>query len=508
MIQFLIALFLWSAVGNAETQHWGLAPSDVAFKKSDSRGFSQIEVAGYELSKKIGAPELPVKSLLVAGQPHQIKVDVQTLKNFRQAALKPQPVQEQLCRCANDQKRTFKYDPAAYRQTSPSFEMEYLGMFRGQPITRIDVAMAQYQPATNSVTFFSDVRVSYNAKEFSLQGDSYTDYLIVVPSQLVAGVQSFAAWKESQGYKVTVEEIQTPQLTLQGIATVIAQNYKNNGTDFVLLIGDEDTLPMFKVSTSGGTTPSDLKYFTLDGGADLIPDVFAGRIPATSASEVEIHLAKAIQFEKTGTKDASGVRHVIGIASNEGSSPSDDEYVTSIEDKLKDVYGYESSHYYQNDKKSIPTELNTSINAGAAWLFYMGHGSGYSWPSMYRDYHVTEISKLDNSDDIQPIIIDVACMNGRLLPGYLGTSFTDTTSSNAHGATAYYGGTVNISWHPPAVMARGIAFEHAAKNFKHLGEALLAGQLYLAANWNYKQDVEDNLEWYHLQGDPSMLIQE
>ena len=68
------------------------------------------------------------------------------------------------------------------------------------------------------------------------------------------------------------------------------------------------------------------------------------------------------------------------------------------------------------------------------------------------------------------------------------------------------GGTVNISWHPPALMARGMAFEHAAKNFQHLGEAILAGQLYLTANWNNQSDVVDNYEWYSLQGDPSMNI--
>jgi len=66
---------------------------------------------------------------------------------------------------------------------------------------------------------------------------------------------------------------------------------------------------------------------------------------------------------------------------------------------------------------------------------------------------------------------------------------------------------VNISWHPPAVMARGIAFEHLTKKFHHLGEALMAGQLYLAANWNNQTDIVDNLEWYHLQGDPGMNIE-
>ncbi len=108
------------------------------------------------------------------------------------------------------------------------------------------------------------------------------------------------------------------------------------------------------------------------------------------------------------------------------------------------------------------------------------------------------------------MIIDVACMNGVIQEGYLGSTFMKTATNgeqNPFGVAAYYGGTVNISWHPPAVMATGIASEHLSKKFKHLGEALLAGQLYLAGKWNNQADVIDNFEWYHLQGDPGMNIQ-
>jgi hypothetical protein len=107
---------------------------------------------------------------------------------------------------------------------------------------------------------------------------------------------------------------------------------------------------------------------------------------------------------------------------------------------------------------------------------------------------------------VKPIIIDVACQNGRLISGNLGSNFMKTDGANEFGAAAYYGGSVNISWHPPAIMARGIAFEQTAKKFHHLGEALLAGQLYLAANWTNQAEIIDNFEWYHLQGDPGMNI--
>ena len=77
---------------------------------------------------------------------------------------------------------------------------------------------------------------------------------------------------------------------------------------------------------------------------------------------------------------------------------------------------------------------------------------------------------------------------------------------SAFGAVAYYGGSVNVSWNPPAIMAQGIAFEHLTKKYNFLGQALLAGQLYLAGKWTKQEEVVDNFEWYHLQGDPGLNI--
>lgn len=503
-----VLVFFFSISASAVVETITIPSSRVLIQKDLARStFSNVQVAGLESSKKIGEPALPVKSYLVSGLPQDIQVSVTVSERSLQSDVMPMPVQAQPCRCADDRKLKFEMNEAAYRNAAPAYELTYLGAFRGQPITRLDVRLASYDSTRNAVTIFNSVNVDHSAQPYSFARGTYNDYLIVVPASMADGIQSFAAYKKSQGFNVIVESLQTPQITIKGISDLIAGHYKNSGTDFVLLVGDENALPMHMVNTSGSyQTPSDLNYYTMDGKGDTVPDLFFGRIAATSVTEVSERLNKAMEFEKTGTKDSKGLQRVIGIASNEGSNPSDDEYVTSIGQTFQSKYGYESVHFQQDDSSSIPSELNNSISSGAAWLFYMGHGSGYSWPSMYREYDTNDIAGIENRTAIKPVIIDVACANGRLLPGYLGTSFSDVLTGDAFGAAAYYGGTVNISWHPPAVMAQGLAQEHAAKNFRHLGEALLAGQLHLAANWNNSSDVIDNLEWYILQGDPSMII--
>lgn len=504
-VSFMISVSSW-----ATTEKISFQKEDIQTQRvSHARGeFVKVQVKGFESSKQVGTPELPVKSFLVVGQPKDIQVQLNISVTERTIGVKPFPVQPQLCRCANDRNIQFTLNERAYKNSGKGYSISYLGAFRGTPVSRIDVALAKYEARSNSVIFHREMSLTHSAPVYNFEAsqNEYKDYLIITPESLSAGITEFVDWKKSQGYNVITESLKKEDISLSNISAIIKKHYKDSGSDFVILIGDDQTIPMYKASTSGGSTPSDLKYFTMDDANDYIPDMFYGRIAATTDKDVSIRLQKAIEFDKQAYKNLAGLKHVVGIASNEGSSPSDNEYIKSIESKLETTFGFTTTHLYQNDSKSNPKELNSRLSSGASWLFYMGHGSGTSWPSMYKSYSTYDIANIINLESVKPVIIDVACMNGRVSSGYLGTTFAGVENENALGSAAYYGGTVNISWHPPAVMARGIAFEHATKNFRHLGEALLAGQMYLAANWNSNNDVIDNFEWYHLQGDPGMII--
>ncbi|MGE0634006.1 MAG: C25 family cysteine peptidase [Pseudobdellovibrionaceae bacterium] len=504
----LLSAFAISAQANITTEKVSLSTSTMTIEKQNTRNgtFSRLNMPGIELNKHVGTPELPVRSLLLQGRPGDIKVQMKTTKLETFAGLKPMPVQSQPCRCDVPEK-PFRFNAQSY-ETSSAYTLKYLGAFRGTPITRLDINLAYYDAKANSTVFRTETEFAYDAPVYSFESREYSDYLIIAPASLVEGVNKFADWKRSRGNTVHIETLAAPNNTLAGISAMVKSYYTDKGVDFVIFVGDESTIPMFQVDTSGSSrTPTDLKHFTMDGADDHVPDMFYSRIVATSAIQAEFILSKAIEFEQKSFENMSGLKSMIGIASNEGYNPSDDEYVTSIENKFKSALGIEATHYKQNNSNSKPSELNKSFDNGAVWLTYLGHGSGTSWPSMYQTYTTSHVRGMSNNTSVKPVIIDVACMNGKITSSYLGSSFMKTDSRSPFGAVAYLGGTVNISWHPPAVMARGIAYEHIDKKFKHLGEAILAGQLYLAANWNDEEDVIDNFEWYHLQGDPGMNIE-
>jgi hypothetical protein len=473
--------------------------------------FSKISISGIENSKEVGAPELPVKSWLLEGTPANLQIKLNVKKVEILAGLRPVPVQPQDCRC-EVKKVEFQFNESKYQEPRSAFTLTYLGAFRGTPITRLDVSLGQFDSANNTTTLKTDVDVQWNTREYNFRSGDNRDYLLIVPTQFIDGINEFVQWKKSQGYNVIVEELLSPANNLNSLSAIIKKHYQEDGTDFVMLFGDDSVIPMFKVDTSGSyNTPTDLKHFLMDGAQDKIPDMFYSRISASTVDQVRAQLAKSIEFEQKSFQAQDGMHRIVGIASNEGSSPSDAQYIKSIEEKFVSTLGVEATYLHQDDaQNSNPTMLNSKLNDGAFWLTYLGHGSGTSWPSFNQAYTVAHVQKLNNKPAVKPIIIDVACMNGRISQGYLGTTFmkAETQGEENHfGAVAYYGGTVNISWHPPAIMARGIAFEQMKNNFKHLGEALLAGQIYLAANWNSDSEVMDNLEWYHLQGDPGLNIE-
>lgn len=476
-------------------------------ERSQGQNFSKINLQGFASSKIVGAPELPVKSYLFVGKPEQLNLSVKVVGQHLMANTLPFPVQPEKVRnkdVAPDE--IFYFNDSLYQSKKPIFTTEYLGDYRGTPVTKAVVSMGHYDAAQRSVTLYTDIDVQTPAELFNFRSDATKTLLIVVPEELSSSIETYVQFKKSLGFEVFVETLQYPEITNDSIKTVVAEHFSNHGISFALFVGDG--IPHLSAPTSGSSsTPSDLNYFTVGGDDDFIPDIHAGRITGSSHAEILDRLGKSMEYEQQTMADQDGWTRMIGIASDEGYGPSDNEYILSIEKSFADNFGLTTTHFYQSNPNSNPTELNRQLEIGASWLFYMGHGSGSSWPSMHKTYSVGHLSDLNNQEVVKPIIIDVACMNGRVQSGYLGHSFASILETTpAVGAVAYYGGTVNISWHPPAVMARGIAYKHAENKYEFLGEAILAGQLYLADNYSDKESIQDNFEWYVLQGDPTLAI--
>ena len=175
------------------------------------------------------------------------------------------------------------------------------------------------------------------------------------------------------------------------------------------------------------------------------------------------------------------------------------KFTASSPAEFGNAYGFSFTHFAQNDLDSRPEVINDTFANGVNWLTYMGHGSGTSWASTNITYTVKDIKDMNNAKVNKPVFIDVACMNGKIEKGYAGERLMNEVDGNGDpiGTTMYYGGTVNISWHPPAIMAKGMAIKTVIQGLTNISEIIFAGQLYLSENYNDQTGIVDNFEWMY-----------
>lgn len=479
--------------------------------------FSTVEVKGLENTKEVSRAALPYYSFIVKGAPGELKVSLKKGKAFTIKSFNPAPAKELPCRCAKDKNLNPNIDFSKYQEGRGLYSVEYLGDFRGQRLSKVTVSPMKFRDESFevypelefSLTHIKGSDIEYDISKIEKTGKSNKHFLMVAASHLMAASAELAEYKRSLGFKVKLVNLNTVGKTSEKLKSFLHEEYKRNNYTYALLIGHENSMPTEYVSTSSDAeTPSDLKYFTMGPGDDLIPDVFYGRIVADKASEVLLQLKKIQEYDKRSYRQTAGRDHFVGIASDEGSDPTDVEYMEGFAREFEAAFTIKKSFFFQERSDSNSRNINKALNDGASWLSYIGHGSGESWSSVNRgDYNTTHIKEL-KAGVVKPVIIDVACQNGRFTyEGRLGERFmNESKNGQPIGAVAYYGGSVDISWHPPAVMARGINKAIGTEGVKELGMALLKGQLYLLENYDDRAAAEENLKWYHLFGDPSMKL--
>jgi hypothetical protein len=476
--------------------------------------YTELKVDRLPLTSEPGAPALPFQAVTIDAAPGDVRVAPVLGEPVRVRVGRLLPAQAEPCRCAAPVSAPPFVDKVdAYAAAPSGFVIQSLGDYRGQPVSRVLLFPHKYDPKTGTLLLYPNARfeIRYGAPaKAAASAESLYDYLVIAPRDLTGTLSSWVDWKtSSQGLRfhvVAYEDIGSP--ATDALKAWIHNEYARAQFRYALLVGGKSRIPQQTVeTTTDKNTPSDLPYFTMGGPDDVIPEVLAGRVVADNAETLQRILKKWIDYEQDpGT--APGWRRDIGIASNQGANPSDAEYITAIQDKLKSAFGSEPVYLFQNNPDSNPTSFNGQLATGAMWVTYIGHGSGTDWPSFGTTYGIPNIQALRNASAVKPVWIDVACLNGTLEPSAAGAHLTaDADPSGAPiGVTAYVGGTVLVSWHPPALFARGIAFQLADMVHPILGEAIQAGQRYLTEQTSNVQDIQSNQRWYHLQGDPSLRL--
>jgi len=507
-------------------------------------GFDSVSVKGLVPSPSIGSPELATTGQLIS-VPEGYKAEL-TIIDQKQSEIpnvQIQPAQRKF-RCHTGRAESFAFNSALYQSQSlyPTTvaKLEEVGTLQSLRLMRVAITPVQMDFANKSLKVTTDLKVRVSFRKTSETrnvtalskslyrlaklgtangpglGSSVTidqspeTMLILVADEFKQDIAPLVVWKQQRGYHVEVFTATEAGGTKESIKKFIQQYYDSHTVkpSYLITIGNKTSLPTYMESTASGPAASDLKYSQLSG-EDNIPDLMYGRLVADNKTELETQMNRWISYEKTPEMGASWYHDGMTIASPDGSGPSDKEYAEQIQEILKANTYKNVDSFFASEDAATAANITEATHQGRSWISYFGHGSGTSWASTNDSFGNAQVAKLDNTGKL-PFLIDVACQNASWvkLPKCFGKAWVTqtTTDGKAAGAVAFYGGSVNISWHPPAVMSVGVAKSHFEKKISSLGGSVLAGQLYLFEKMGENEETLDNLRWYNLLGDPSLQM--
>jgi hypothetical protein len=339
--------------------------------------------------------------------------------------------------------------------------------------------------------------------------DEIGKMLIITYDNFYNDILPFASYKDTTSLPTQVVKMSSIGSTSTQIYNYIKNSYDSDNTlTFVLLVGDHAQVPSM-IFRSGGSDPS----YSLVSGNDDYPDIIVGRFSAETNAQVTTMVNRSIMYENM--TEQSWFHKGIGIASDDG--PGDDgeydyQHVRNIRTELLNYHYSSVDELYDGsqggqDAAGDPTVamVSSSVNNGASIINYTGHGNYDRW--MTSNFTNTNVNALTNDNKL-PFIFSVACQNGNFT-GY--TCFSETwlratnnSTSNATGAIAFYGSSVNQGWDPP--MKAQDQFNSLLISDSYFTFGALCFNAALGMMSAYGQEGIDEFKNWNIFGDPSLTV--
>jgi hypothetical protein len=255
------------------------------------------------------------------------------------------------------------------------------------------------------------------------------DWIVITAKDFLASVEPLRLLRENQGLRVKVVSIEDiynefnygliDPKAVKGFLQCAYANWEVPAPVYLFLVGDANAdyrdyfgsgklniVPPHLCHTSLGVTPTDNWYVCMDGPDDVLPDMFIGRIPASSAAMVAAEINKITGFENSTWPAPEKV--LLAADNNE----------MAFEDLNEDLVPYLPSEFgvdrvylrlYPNVEDATQ-DIISSIDQGMMVTNYVGHGSVTNWAGEYM-FDSGDVPALTNPDRLS-FVIAMTCLNG------------------------------------------------------------------------------------------------
>jgi hypothetical protein len=189
-----------------------------------------------------------------------------------------------------------------------------------ETLERVKYALETDLVSGNPRQFSETVRdlILFAEKETPL-GNPVEEYVILTPADsFMVPLSEFAAWKESEGFRVDLwnltEELGEDAGNPHAIRNFLQEHYPDGKLRYLLLVGHRTLIPMLEVySATSGTMLTDYYYADLEGDwdadhdgiygeviddrIDFIPEFICSRIPCKTVAEGTMQLGNSVSYE-------------------------------------------------------------------------------------------------------------------------------------------------------------------------------------------------------------------
>ena len=343
----------------------------------------------------------------------------------------------------------------------------------------ITINPLQYNPVLKKAVLHSDliIDVTYNQgiskDDVTFNGWSNFDgtyYTIITTDQFLPILTDFIDWKTSLGLNVQVETVDDILSGYAGrddpekIRSFIQASYAENETEYFLLVGDCDIVPVREVvdpaggpGLDNGTEPSDLYYECLDGdwdsnendmfgemddAVDLFPEVKVGRLPVQIPTQAEHVLSQIISYESN--PEAGDWLNDFMLIAVDCFGWGDG--VVMAEGQINEKYLFDSFfdvfRYYSTDGSLSTLDIVSKIDSGVNIIDFFDHGAYDVWVDALDVSDVLDLNNGDKGFMAFAMACETAAFDVEEVEPVIGEAFFRNLDG---GATTYIGAT-RVAW--------------------------------------------------------------
>ncbi|MEA3286571.1 MAG: C25 family cysteine peptidase [Candidatus Marinimicrobia bacterium] len=454
--------------------------------------FTQLNIPGFHRTLETGVPQLPSMNRLIElpqGDNFQVSLiysETETL-NLRALGFDAPvfPAQPSLAKNIDPNTVPFLMNDDLYTEDNyldqEQLQLDMLGQMRDANIGLLKIQPVEYNPVTGELRIHHRLKLQIDLSQsdwpltqtrksqkqtavFSVlhrqitslvQQDGVREDLVTAPIKMAIvahsmfsdALQPFIQWKQRQGYTIIEGYLGEGDLgsTSTSIENWLTDLY-NGGTaedpapSFVLLVGDRAQVPA--PNGNHGSHVTDRYYAEVTG--DMLPDMYLGRFPAASVSQLEAMIAKTLMYEQYTMTDPSYLGEVVMIAGMDGTfgpTHGNGQINYGTQHYFNPEHGILSHTYLYPVSGSSAAAIRADLSAGVAFANYTAHGSATTWHDPYLS--ISNVNALTNSQAYFTAIAN-ACLTAKFdTPECIGEAFLRAPDK---GAIGYIGGTNSTYW--------------------------------------------------------------